>query len=95
MLADKIKSLRKARGWTQAELGQKISLSRTGINSWEQGLSMPSPAMLVELAKVFAVSTDYLLGLDSLATIDVSGLSERDVAILAELAERLRNNKTN
>lgn len=95
MLADKIKSLRKARGWTQAELGQKISLSRTGINAWEQGLSMPSPAMLVELAKVFAVSTDYLLGLDSLATIDVSGLSETDVAILAELAERLRNNKTN
>ncbi len=93
MLADKIKSLRKARGWTQAELGQKVSLSRTGINAWEQGLSMPSTAMLVELAKVFAVSTDYLLGLDSVAVIDVSGLAERDVAILAELAERLRQNK--
>lgn len=92
MLADKIKSLRKARGWTQAELGQKVSLSRTGINAWEQGLSMPSTAMLVELAKVFAVSTDYLLGLDSVKSIDVSGLSERDVAILAELAERLRSN---
>ena len=48
--------------------------------------------MLVELARVFAVSTDYLLGLDNVASIDVSGLSERDVAILAELAERLRNN---
>lgn len=93
MLADKIKSLRKARGWTQAELGQKISLSRTGINAWEQGLSMPSTTMLVELARVFDVSTDYLLGLDNLATIDVSGLAERDVAILAELAERLRNNQ--
>ena len=94
MLADKIKTLRKARGWTQAELGQKVSLSRTGINAWEQGLSMPSPAMLVELAKVFAVSTDYLLGVDNLATVNVSGLSEKDVALLAELAERLRNNKT-
>ncbi len=92
MLADKIKCLRKARGWTQAELGQKVALSRTGINAWEQGLSMPSTAMLVELARVFAVSTDYLLGLDNVASIDVSGLSERDVAIFAELAERLRNN---
>ena len=92
MLADKIKSLRKAKGWTQAELGQKISLSRTGINAWEQGLSMPSPAMLVELAKIFAVSTDYLLGLEGLATINVSGLSERDVALLSELVERLRSN---
>ena len=92
MLADKIKCLLKARGWTQAELGQKVALSRTGINAWDQGLSMPSTAMLVELARVFAVSTDYLLGLDNVASIDVSGLSERDVAILAELAERLRNN---
>lgn len=54
---------------------------------------MPSTTMLVELARVFDVSTDYLLGLDNLATIDVSGLAERDVAILAELAERLRNNQ--
>lgn len=51
---------------------------------------MPSPAFLVELAKVFSVSTDYLLGIERLKSIDVSGLEEHDVAILAELANRLR-----
>ena len=90
MIAEKIKRLREARGWTQAELARRLNLTRNGVNSWEQGLSMPSPAYLVELAKVFSVSTDYLLGLEPLAAINVSGLEERDVAVLAELADRLR-----
>lgn len=90
MTADKIKLLREERGWTQAELARRLGITRNGVNSWEQGLSMPSPACLVYLAKAFSVSTDYLLGLDSTATVDVSGLSEKDVAVLAALAERLR-----
>ena len=51
---------------------------------------MPSPASLVELAKIFSVSTDYLLGVESLDTVNVTGLKKRDVAVLAELADRLR-----
>lgn len=47
----------------------------------------------MDLAKVFGVSTDYLLGLERLTTVDVTGLADRDVAVLAELAERLKNCK--
>ena len=36
------------------------------------------------------VSTDYLLGIEATATVNVSGLSEKDVAVLAALADRLR-----
>lgn len=54
---------------------------------------MPSPASLVDLARLFSVSTDYLLGVERLNTVNVTGLDERDVAILAELADRLRKNK--
>lgn len=90
MIAERIKELRTARGWTQAELARRLNMTRNGVNSWEQGLSMPSPAFLVDLARVFSVSTDYLLGLQRLDSIDVTGLTERDVAILTELAQRLR-----
>lgn len=90
MIAEKIKALRQARGWTQSELARRMGVTRNGINSWEQGLSMPSLSSLVELAKVFSVTTDYLLGLEQLQTINVSALSERDVALLAEISERLR-----
>lgn len=91
MTADKIKALREAKGWTQADLARKLSITRNGVNSWEQGLSMPSPACLVDLAKAFSVSTDYLLGVENTATVNVSGLDDKDVAVLAELADRLRN----
>ncbi len=91
MTAERIKVLREARGWTQAELARRMSITRNGVNSWEQGLSMPSPACLVDLAKLFSVSTDYLLGVERLETVNVTGLNEEDIALLAQLADRLRN----
>lgn len=93
MTAEKIKALRDAKGWTQADLARKLSITRNGVNSWEQGLSMPSPAYLVDLARVLSVSTDYLLGIESNASVNVPGLDDKDVAVLAELADRLRNRK--
>lgn len=91
MTAERIKVLREARGWTQAELARRLSITRNGVNSWEQGLSMPSPACLVDLAKLFSVSTDYLLGVERLETVNVTGLNEEDIALLTQLADRLRN----
>ncbi len=91
MTAERIKVLREARGWTQAELARRLSITRNGVNSWEQGLSMPSPACLVDLAKLFSVSTDYLLGVERLETVNVTGLNEEDIALLAQLADRLGN----
>ena len=91
MTADRIKALRESRGWTQAELARKMNMTRNGVNSWEQGFSMPSPPSLVELARLFSVSTDYLLGVEKHNTVNVAGLSERDVALLAQLVERLRS----
>ena len=91
MTADCIKFLRTARGWTQADLARRLGITRNSVNSWEQGLSTPSPAFLVELAKVFSVSTDYLLGIERLENLNITGLGERDVALLSELADRLRH----
>lgn len=90
MTAERIKALREARGWTQAELARRMNMTRNGINSWEQGLSMLSPPSLVDLAKLFSVSTDYLLGVENHSTVNVTGLNEEDVALLARLADRLR-----
>lgn len=93
MTSERIKALREARGWTQAELARRLNITRNGVNSWEQGLSMPSPACLVDLAKLFSVSTDYLLGVERLETVNVTGLKEEDIALLAQLADRLRENR--
>lgn len=93
MTSERIKTLRETRGWTQAELARRLNITRNGVNSWEQGLSMPSPACLVDLAKLFSVSTDYLLGIERLETVNVTGLKDEDVALLTQLADRLRENR--
>jgi transcriptional regulator with XRE-family HTH domain len=90
MIAEKIKALRTAHNLTQAELARKLGVTRNGVNSWEQGLSIPSTNYIVELSKLFGVSTDYLLGISEQANINVAGLNAKDVALLSELASRLR-----
>ncbi len=96
LLAEKIKGLRLQLGWTQTELSKKMGLTRSSINSWEMGLSVPSTQYIVELAKIFNVSTDYLLGMAKGATINVDKLDEKEVSVLVDLVKCfLDKKKTN
>ena len=83
MIADKIKELREGYGWTQSDLSKKLGLSRSAVNAWEMGLSTPSTANIVDLADLFRVSADYILGLKSEIVLDISGLEceEREIII--------------
>lgn len=93
LLADKIRHIREQSGITQAELARKLGLTRSSVNSWEMGLSVPSTQYVIELAKLFDVSTDYLLGLEQGATISVEGLSDKEVSVLLELISCFRENR--
>lgn len=90
MVADRIKALREKKGLTQAELARKLGVTRSSVNAWELGISVPSTQYLVELACIFGVSTDYLLNLDTTASINVSGLNEDDIHLVYELIEHLK-----
>ena len=92
-ISEKIKQLREKSDLTQAELARKLGLTRSSINGWEMGLSVPSTPFLVELSKTFNVSIDYLLGLKHESVIDVNGLSEKEVAILVELVQCFKEQK--
>lgn len=86
-LADKIKNLRERAGWTQSDVARMLGLSRSAVNAWEMGLSVPSTQYIVELAKSFDVSADYLLGIENTATISVKGLTQKQVAVLLDTIE--------
>lgn len=60
-LNEKIYMSRKKFGRSQDELAEKLAVSRQSVSKWETGDNIPEPAKLVSLAKVFAVSVDYLL----------------------------------
>ena len=57
------------------EFGKRISVSKQCVSNWENGNVQPSIDMLVKIAQTFSVSADYLLGLNNISTLDVSGLT--------------------
>ncbi len=86
----RLKELRTQAGMTQLQLAQRMGITKSVVSFYELQERTPSPDVLVKLAGIFRVSTDYLLGLDKRETIDVSGLDKKDVAIMRALAESLR-----
>ena len=93
--AGKIKSLREQLGMKQAELAKKLNLTRASVNGWEMGLTVPATSTIIELAKVFHVSTDYLLGMEYGTTLKIDGLSQKEVAILADLVSCFLESSSN
>ena len=91
MIADKIKLLREKKGITQSELAGSLGITRSAVNAWEMGITVPSTQYVVLLAKYFSVSADYLLDLSHTATIPVDGLTEREIASLVEIVQCYKN----
>ena len=79
---------------TQLQLAQRIGVTKSVVSYYELQERTPSPEVLRKLAGIFKVSTDYLLGLDTRETLDISGLSPEDAALLRTLADRLRQTHT-
>ena len=60
-LGARLRQLREARGWSQRQLGSRLEILQSKLSKYESGTHQPSLYMLVRMADVFAVSTDYLL----------------------------------
>ena len=93
MIANKIKMLRERHNLTQSDLAKKLGLTRSGVNAWEMGISVPSTQYIVELAALFGVSTDYLLDIEKEKSININGLSEKEVGMIIELVEYFKQTK--
>lgn len=61
ILADKIIDLRKKAGWSQEELAQQLGVSRQSVSKWEGAQSIPDIDKILQMSRIFGVSTDYLL----------------------------------
>ncbi len=75
---------------TQTELAKKLGITRSSVNAWEMGISVPSTQYIIELSLLYKVSTDYLLGQDKQLTLDISGLEQEDIDIVYQLVQHLR-----
>src|SRR5262245_66421835 len=62
LIGERISQARTRRGWNQSELARRLGKPRQHISQIEQGKQQPRAELLIELATVLEVSTDYLLG---------------------------------
>ena len=65
MLSKNIKELRLERGFSQAELAEKIGVTQGAIYFWEKGINEPTAGCLMRMAEVFCVSVDELLSFNA------------------------------
>lgn len=94
MFPQRVKSLRTSLSLTQAAFGSRLGVSKQCVSNWEKGVIRPSMEMLIRIANEYEVSTDFLLGLcdsDSSHFLDVSGLSETQIAHLRLLISDLHH----
>lgn len=63
-MEEKIITFRKKLGWSQEDLAEKMNVSRQAISRWENGTALPDAQNVLQLSKLFNVTTDYLLNDD-------------------------------
>ena len=90
---DRLKELRLQAGLTQKQLAEQIGITKSVVSFYELRERTPSPDILVKLASVFHVTTDYLLGIEKTKSIDITGLDSDDEKVIRTLVEHLRKIK--
>lgn len=85
MICDRIKQLREPAGYSQAQPAKRLDVTRSSVNAWEMGFSMPTTQYVVALAKLFHVSADYLLGLTASSSIVLDGYTQEEIELLYKL----------
>ena len=88
-LADKILNFRKTKGMSQEDLAGKLSVSRQAISRWEMGTAQPDASNVLQLSKLFGVTTDYLLNDDYESDYDAPVVKETENAAKAEANRKL------
>lgn len=87
---NRLRQLRKDRTLTQQQLAELIGVKNGVISFYELGDRTPSPAVLRKLALALHVTSDYLLGIERSAMVDVTGLDEQDRLVVQMVVSRLR-----
>lgn len=87
-----LKTLRLRKNMTQAQLAQKLGLTKSVISAYETGLRLPSYDILIHIARIYNVSNGYLLGIEQKQEIDLSGLSQEEIDALMNLINAMKRN---
>ena len=76
---------------TQGQLAKRLNLTKSVISAYETDLRLPSYDVLIGIAKIYNVSTDFLLGLERKQEIDLSGLTQEEIEAILNLIKAMKS----
>lgn len=79
-LGVRLQQLRMDRNMSQSELGKALNRSKSVISAYENDLRIPPLEVLTEIALIFNVSLDFLVGIDKAEMVSVDGLNDTQKA---------------
>ena len=91
--ASRLRQLRLDKNLRQEQVAKLIGVNKSAISTYENNTRQPSFDILVRLATLYRVSTDYLLGMTNIRSLDLSGLSDEEVAAVSELVAIMTKRK--
>ena len=94
-IGTKLKELRRQRKISQITLAKQLGVSKSVISSYENEIHSPPYDVLLQMARLFGVSTDYLLGASNNRTINVDGLTDTQVEAITMIVNELRETNKN
>lgn len=84
-LSVRLRQLRLDKRLRQDQVARLVGVSKGAISAYETDIRQPSHDVLIRLANLYRVSADYLLGRTDDRTLDISGLTAREVVMITEL----------
>lgn len=94
MFHENLKTMRKAKGYTQEELAIKLNVVRQTVSKWEKGLSVPDADALSRIADVLDTDVSTLLGEEIIAETDKNAVAQQLAKINEQLAMKNQRSKT-
>lgn len=89
-MGEKLKNLRIKNRLTQKQVSERIGVITSAISAYESLVRYPSYSTLIRLARMYHVSTDYLLGITPRRGVNIDGLNDEQIDLICRLADELR-----
>lgn len=93
MFGEIIKTLRLSYNLSQVQLAGDLNVSKQTVSNWENNNILPSIEMLIKISNFFSVSTDYLLELDTRRYLEITNLSDKQLAHIQQIINDISGNE--
>ncbi len=86
-----VRMLRENKGWSQQQLAEKLGITKPTVSSYENNYAFPSFEVIKQMAVLFRVTSDYLLGLDYRTVFALESNNEEKIKLIAHTIDYIES----